>query len=271
MAETSGGMVSTVLSFAVDVLAATTFFLLGAASRSLYHRIRTRRGRQFWGGQTRGRRTLVLMGTIPDQATGQYDVAGMVGKGDSKAEKEISATLRELGIDFSVLDADETLDQDEHNLIIVGGSDVNDLPARLHRRLRPHYEFTWSRRHSGRAEPSIVNRTTRATYGIMHDEGDAHQVAFDHGILIRAQNPWRRDSIVVTIAGNSGFGTWGGVRVMSEPGFLHAARKLRTPNVECLYRVEIRRRDILAVEILDVLPLQLGPLDTALREDHYRI
>lgn len=234
----------------INLIASAVAFLLGVGTRSGVRLLRAWRGRRFWGRAIAREETLLLLGTIPKFK--RYEPSGLIGAGDSRAVQELASMFGDLGIDFKTSYAEKLIDGDqEHNLVLLGSEEVNDVVEGLRQRIHSSFRF-----YSGPMK--IVDLDTGDEYEAQWLDG-RDQVCVDYGILIRAESPFRRDRTVVIISGVYGFGTWAGARVTKNPDFLSRCRALKTFNIECLYRVQVIQNIPLKIDILDVRALAQRP------------
>src|SRR6188508_434252 len=89
-------------------------------------RVRSRRGRRFWGAQIIRGRTYLFLGSFP--RFNYLEPSGFIGLGDSHAVHELATMLGMYGASFDIAYASKMVDgQQRENIILVGLDEVNSL------------------------------------------------------------------------------------------------------------------------------------------------
>ena len=232
----------------INLAGAGIAFALGAVTRTVVHYLRVRRGRRFWGAPTSGEEVVVFLGAMPTRPDFvSYEPSGLIGMGDMHAVQELTTVLNDLDIRSTMAFIRHSHDQQRKNVILVGAEGVNAISHRLKDRYERNYEFDLDR-------GVLKDKAKGITYKPVWDD-DLKEIRYDYGTLIRAENPYMGGRTIVAFGGVYGYGTWGGVRAVTHPEFRRRERSLGSPNVECLFRVEVLNGGILTVDILDVAPL----------------
>jgi hypothetical protein len=98
---------------------------------------------------------------------------------------------------------------------------------------------------------------------VLHDkfyqaQWSDEEITIDYGKLVRVRNPYAWGRTLVMISGIYGYGTWGGVRLLSDPDFLKRCAGLDVFEFECLFMVQVHQGEPEFVTALDVRPLPLS-------------
>jgi len=76
----------------------------------------------------------------------------------------------------------------------------------------------------------------------------------DYGLFIKAKSPFNPRTSILIIAGSSGYGTWAGTRLITEPSALDKAAASGNP-FECVFATDVLGRNPQATEALVVRTL----------------
>jgi len=142
------------------------------------------------------------------QRVDQQEISGLIGRGDFEAITRLVtrfASVR-LPTDLPILRPSELLPaQRKHNLVLIGGGDVNSLSADFSERLGCHLITTLN----DTDHAVIRDLHLDKEYAVEINGPDARGVkrTVDYGVLARGRNPENPDREVVVIAGAHGFGT----------------------------------------------------------------
>jgi hypothetical protein len=125
----------------------------------------------------------------------------------------------------------------EHNLICIGGPDANDVTKMILGRIG----HSLSPGVPGSHIISIRDLQTGVYYSPRRGTGKQGRraVTLDHGVLIKVQNPWKRERCIFILAGSYGYGTWAAAKLLRSPEFLVTPAVKRGLDVECLFKCEI--------------------------------
>jgi hypothetical protein len=146
-----------------------------------------------------------------------------------------------------ITDGDRVADDFRRStLILIGGPARNTVTRDALRRLPLTYQFT---------EPVTTIRDTQSekTYSYSRTLlGPADGT--DYGLLIRARNPFNPRTSILIIAGSSGYGTWAGARLITEPSALDEIAA-SGDSFECLFAADVLDRNPQATEALVIRKL----------------
>jgi hypothetical protein len=70
-------------------------------------------------------------------------------------------------------------------------------------------------------------------------ELESNKVAIDYGIVLADRNPFSQDKRALVVAGSFGYGTWGGIRLVTSKQFLGHPTVKKGKSVECLFEVDV--------------------------------
>jgi hypothetical protein len=226
----------------VNLAASGMAFLLGLAARTIWHRLRTRRGRQFWGSGFLRRRPVALFGSW--QIETDQEPAGLVGQGDARALKEVAQILKELGMDVDMSFADRLNDGEQgRDLILIGAEEVNALSRDVVDEVGATFRFDYKSPPIELVDVKDPSKPVRYSAEWIDDNNHDLGISRDYAVLLRANNPADPRRTVLIFGGLYGFGTWACPRFIQTPMFKEAYRDLirehRTRNFECLLEVKV--------------------------------
>ncbi|WP_305782528.1 hypothetical protein [Symbioplanes lichenis] len=254
---------------AINLAAAVIAFGSGIVTREIFRLQRSRRGRAFWGRRMLTSRTLLFVGEFP--RFNHLEPSGMVGLGDYHALHELTTGLAAFGSSFGIAYASQITDgQPRENIIVLGGTDVNSLTSTVLDKVGSHFRLddkvmVMVDERTGttyRAEWDVDPLDGSGRHDLDHSwfistDAEGARVALrfrtDYGILVRSQNPFAPDKMVLLICGVYGFGTWAGARLPFDDDFLATVAPL--DNFECLFRVQVHQRQLLKTDIVALRPL----------------
>lgn len=249
-----------IVNLGVGVAASGISFVLGVMLRTFVDAYRTRRSRVFWGRGISGGKIVILLGSFSDELIARsvnrsdFEPTGLVGLGDARAAHELAAYFARLGVRAEIAYATSPLaGHGRSNIVLLGAEEVNPLIKGAFSGIASTFRFNTSLPMT--LQDGLRNELYEPTLS-----GD--QVTIDYGTLIRARNPYAPDRTLVMIGGVYGFGTWGGVRLLSDKRFLKQCALLsgRSANgksfeLECVYRVHVHQGEPEFVTPLEIRPL----------------
>jgi hypothetical protein len=172
-----------------------------------------------------------------------WEPSGLVGVGGMQATAEIVALLDDLGIrnigrrvDIVYHDRVDGSDYSS-NLICIGGPDANSVTKLMLQRLNSsillgvpeQYNIAITDLKTGHRYHPVIEST---------DQGGT-RVLFDHGVIIKAANPFNRKHCVLVVAGSFGFGTWAAAKLARSRQFLTSPPVKHGLDIECLLKSEV--------------------------------
>ncbi|MFI7546565.1 hypothetical protein [Actinoplanes sp. NPDC049599] len=253
-----------VQDLAVNIVAAILVFGFGVSARGVLGRVRSRRGRKFWGAQIIRGRTYLFLGSFP--RFNYLEPSGFIGLGDSHAVHELATTLGMYGASFDIAYASKLVDgQQRENIILVGLDEVNSLIPVVFARIGSGFrvdpaamtveDLESGELYSPEWEEDILHGDSTRDFDdswsiAVGPDGKrcARRFRVDYGILIRATSPFAADRKIFVIAGIYGFGTWAGARLPLDEHFLRMCA--RHDDFECLYRVEVHQNQLLTISVV---------------------
>lgn len=258
----------------VDVLLGLSTALIGYVIGRLWQAsarwLRYRKARRFWRPVIDGPVQVVVSRFQPTEFR---EPTGLVGGGDAFASRELSDDFREIGLSgLKTVFVDEAQLDRRANLILIGGSDTNEVTRQALARIKPHLQVV----DPGPGIPmEIQDWAPQATSGGLGEEMPAapkryqadpfagSDPAVDYGVIIRARNPFNPKKAIVVISGAYGYGAWAGAGLTRDDTFLEQCAALQERHrqdggrgdwvqLECLFKVGIFDRRPQAPEILRV-------------------
>lgn len=254
---------SSISDLGTNLVASGLAFLFGISIRSIVHYLRTYRSRHFWGAGVRKGRTVLCLGSFKASDLGPYmkveefEPSGLAGLGDAKALHELTSMLSKMGIYIHMSYSDSPLSgETRENLVLLGGDQVNDLVVVTRQTgTVSNLEYKLPEPVTLPEPATLYDRFTEISYKAQRENG---QITVDYGRLIRSTNPYNPDRTLVMISGIYGYGTLGGVRLLSDKHFLKKCAELKVFDLECVFEVRVVRGE---PEI--VRPVVLRPLNEA--------
>jgi hypothetical protein len=243
-----------VFDLGTNLAASAIAFIIGVSLRSALHYIHTSRRRRFWGGGVSKGPTVLCLGYFkandlsPYLKVEEFEPTGLTGLGDTKAVYELTALFAKIGIDIHMSYTDSPPSgETRENLILLGADEVNELVvAAKETGTTSNLEFQFT------SPITLYDKFTKTPYRARWDSG---QLTFDYGRLIRRRNPYNPDRTLIMISGIYGFGTWGGVRLLSNKSFLTTCAELGVFDLECIFEVRVVQGEPEIVRPIDVRPL----------------
>lgn len=148
---------------------------------------------------------------------------------------------------IKIADGDQVTDDFRRNtLILLGGPARNTVTFDAMRRLPLTHRFS---------QPITTIRDTQTEQEYSYSPtllGPAHGT--DYGLFIKARNPFNPRTSVLIIAGSSGYASWAGTRLITEPSALDAAAASGS-SFECVFATDVLDRNPQATEALVVRTL----------------
>jgi hypothetical protein len=177
--------------------------------------------------------------------------AGLIGVGNAFGLIELLRHLNQIGARqpkiIKINDGDHVTDDFRRNtLILIGGPARNTVTRDAMRRLPLTHHF---------AEPvtTIRDAQTGRTYSYSPTLlGPADGT--DYGLLIKARNPFNPRTSILIIAGSSGYGTWAGTRLITEPSELDETAA-SGDSFECVFATDVLDRNPQATKMLVIRKL----------------
>lgn len=243
------------VNLGIGIAASGISFVLGVMLRTLTDNYRTRRSRAFWGKGIGNGKTIILLGSFSDEmitpATG-FEPSGVIGLGDARAAHELAAYFSRLGIAVDIAYTNSPLSgQGKCNIVLIGSEEVNSLVKEVFDDIPTTFRYDTS--------PPMNIYDSLVSDRLYEPVLSGGQLTVDYGTLIRARNPYAPEHALVIIGGIYGFGTWGGVRLLSDKRFIKrcASRAMKADaddpfGIECLYRVKVHQREPEFVGVLEI-------------------
>jgi AraC-like DNA-binding protein len=177
--------------------------------------------------------------------------AGLMGAGCAFGLIELLRHLDQIGARqpkiIKIASGDQVTDDFRRNtLILIGGPARNTVTRDAMRRLPLTHHF---------AEPvtTIRDAQTGRTYRYSPTLfGPADGT--DYGLLIKARNPFNPRTSILVIAGSSGYGSWAGTRLITEPSALDETAA-SGDSFECVFATDVLDRNPQATEALVIRKL----------------
>lgn len=178
--------------------------------------------------------------------------AGHMGAGCAFGLIELMGHLNQIGAGrpkiVKIADGDQVTDDFRRNtLILLGGPLRNAVTREAMRRLCLTHRF---------AQPPTTIRDIRA--GTTYSYGPAllrPADGIDYGLLIKARNPFNPRTSILIVAGSSGYGSWAGTRLITEPSALDGTAASGEP-FECVFSTDVVDRSPQATEPLVIRTLE---------------
>lgn len=193
-----------------------------------------------------------------------WEPSGLVGVGGMQATLEVRALLNDLG--FNDLGLRRTRRRVEivyhdqiqgnlgdYSLVCIGGPDANRITERIVNRLNSAISLGIPEDNDITIRDLQDDRKPYLPEGYRADGKNV--VTLDHGVVIRAKNPYNRERCVIIVAGTYGYGTWAAAKLLRSPQFLASKPVKRGCDVECLSKAEIIKEVPQEPEILIVRPI----------------
>jgi hypothetical protein len=172
--------------------------------------------------------------------------AGFIGAGDAFGLIELLRHLNQIGARqpkiVKIADGDQGTDDFRRStLILIGGPARNPVTREALSRLPLTHHFA-------RPVTTIHDTKTGRTYSYSPTLlGPAGGI--DYGLLIKAKNPFNPRTSALIIAGSSGYGTWAGTRLITEPSALDETAA-SGDSFECAFATDVLDRHPQTTEIL---------------------
>jgi hypothetical protein len=203
-------------------------YFIGRMWQRVIDRVPYRKARNFWGAMLASEIQVVVSRFYSPLFA---EPTGIIGGGDSAAEREISAYFGKLGLkNVEVVHVGEgTLNLDK-NLILLGGPDMNAVTEAALELIMPRLEFV----DPGKDIPievhdldPIPGSEERYISSAKIDRGRAT----DYGIVIRTRNPFNDKKGIAIFAGAYGYATWGGIELAKDEDFLRKCKRMKRGSI----------------------------------------
>jgi hypothetical protein len=251
------------VNFILGVIAPGISFILGLMLRSIIDRFVARRNQAFWGKGIRNCRAVIFLGAFSNAMVTEFmkreddfdfEPTGLIGLGDARAAYEMAAYFAAIGVTADIAyTSSPPAGTTKNNIVLLGAEEANSLVRGPFQGVAPMFEIDTA------LPMRLRDKVSGASYSAELEDG---KVVIDYGTLIRARHPYTPDRTLVMIGGLYGFGTWGGVRLLSDKDFLRACAKLADQSdvddgfeLECLYKVWV-----IQGEPEFVIPIEIRPL-----------
>ena len=184
-------------------------------------------------------------------------IEALIGYGDAMAASELKLLLllQDRPYQCSTTWSDMLGDRSDSNLVLLGGSHPNTTTSEFLSLSQSNIAYK-KRKNKNMGDfwygTSVYD--TKAHPAIRHAPKytkDGQWVITDFGVIIKAKNPWNPRNNIICIFGCYGFGTWAGVRLLSNPGLL-SYNETKLPSFECLFKISVRNDHPREAEILFV-------------------
>jgi hypothetical protein len=177
--------------------------------------------------------------------------AGLMGAGCAFGLIELLRHLDQIGVRqpkvIKIASGDQATDDFRRNtLILVGGPARNAVTRDAMRRLPLTHHFI-------KPGTTIHDAQTGKTYSynrtlLGRTDGT------DYGLLVKARNPFNSRASILIIAGSSGYGSWAGTRLITEPSALDETAA-SGDSFECIFATDVLGRNPQATEALVIRKL----------------
>lgn len=172
--------------------------------------------------------------------------AGLMNAGCAFSLIELLRHLDQIGARqpriIKIADGDQVTDDFRRStLILIGGPARNTVTRDAMRRLPLTHHFV---------EPVTTIRDAQTGRGYSYSPtlfGQA--IGTDYGLLVKARNPFNPRTFILIIAGSSGYGSWAGTRLITEPSALDETAA-SGDSFECIFANDVLDRNPQATEAL---------------------
>ncbi|MEV6850776.1 hypothetical protein [Actinoplanes sp. NPDC051411] len=164
----------------------------------------------------------VVIGAQDRAALGRWEPSGLVGMGDVAGLITVQRELQRIGCPVRVSSVDSLSPEDrEHDLVLLGGPDANDLS----RATMERYDGTLSMTVPGSKIHDVAFYDNVSRRGFAPRRGPDGDLTLDYGLIIRVPNPLGggRKTEVLILAGCWGYGTTGAAEAICDSEFLQDA------------------------------------------------
>jgi hypothetical protein len=225
-------MAAQLLNVAIGLLTTLLGYFVGRAWQKLVDQVPYRRTRRLWGPLLDGGLQIVVSRfLIPP-----FRDPGVVGGGDALALRVITSYFASAGIKgVETVYVDEPSLDRRKNIITLGGPSTNSVTKDALERMAAHVQIV----DPGPNKPVEVHDLAAVSPGSASlpspASGRRHRTRVqryaarpetDHGIIVRAGNPFNPDKEILIIAGAWGYGSWGGAELASNENFLERCNRL---------------------------------------------
>jgi hypothetical protein len=213
---------SMIVNISFGLVTTLVGYIIGRIWQRVLDQIPYRRARRFWASAVSGRLEIVVSRFTLDEFS---EPTGIIGGGDALALRDLESFFRKMGVKkFEVTYVDEPGLNRENNLILLGGPGTNKVTRDALELVKSRFKIV----DPGPGSPIEINDLAPTPDAQMVSTGVVASTPsryfaskdIDYGIIIRARNPFNRRKGVIIIAGAYGYGTWGGVRLALDEGFL---------------------------------------------------
>lgn len=223
------------LDITISVATPVVTFALGRATPRLSSELRARHAKRFWAPVAKTS-TVVILGRLDSAGR---EPSGLLGLGSMRALTSLNRHLRELYIaepPALYVDQLQGVDLGAYTTIVLGGPGANTVFGELSDVLPIGWQFLLD----DNSRSGLFDTTSGNWYGTTFN--DAGDVICDHGLIVRARNPFgarTHDRHVFAFAGCTGFGTLAAVEYATYSRFLNAPLVADGEPMECIVRATI--------------------------------
>jgi len=177
--------------------------------------------------------------------------SGIIGTGEAFGLIELLQHLHQIGARqpkvIKITDVDQATDDFRRStLISMGGPATNPVTRDAMERLSLTHHF---------AQPATTIRDTQNGRTYSYSPRLLTQAdGTDYGLVVRARNPFNPRASILIIAGSSGYGTWAGTRLITEPSALDETAA-SGHSFECVFTTDVLDRNPQATEALVIRKL----------------
>lgn len=168
----------------------------------------------------------------------RQEFSKLIGLGDFEALSTIVSTMATAGLPIrhEVVHVSQVGDREEsHNLVLLGGSDTNDLT----RRLAPQMGCKLSAQGDEQSRNVVRDTYPSEPHDYLAELStlNGREQVIDYGVLAYGHHPNAREKTVMIVSGAHGFGTLAAARICTDPSQLHILEGA-LPDFECLVEYE---------------------------------
>ncbi|WP_381805605.1 hypothetical protein [Streptomyces niveus] len=238
----------------MSLLASALAFAFGWSANRLRSYWKFRNIRYFWRDFVTDDLRVVTSIFI-DAEHYRWERSGLIGVGDVLALNELEKQLQKAGLHHLPLTPSHQLTGPEYrgNLILVGGPHSNLVTAEVMRRLPLTLGFGDAETHDAKIYDSETQEITEYTI----DGND--QLITDHGVLIRAANPFNPERNIIILAGSFGYGTSAVALMTGSPKLLSHNIVTAGHPFEAVVSAEIVRNTPQRIEMKKIKRLGFSP------------
>jgi hypothetical protein len=177
--------------------------------------------------------------------------AGRMGAGCAFGLIELLRHLDQIGVRqpkvIKIASGDQATDDFRRStLILLGGPARNAVTRAAMKRLSLTHHFT---------DPGTTIRDVRTGTTYSYNRTLLGRTdGTDYGLLVRARNPFNSRASILIIAGSSGYGSWAGTRLITEPSALDETAA-SGDSFECIFTTDVLDRNPQATDPLVIRKL----------------